>query len=67
MSLFTEQAPLLVTILVAGFAMTYMWRFLGVLLARRFSIESPLLRWIELVAYALIAGLVARMLIFPEG
>lgn len=48
-------------------AMTYLWRGLGVLLSGRLDAESESFAWISCVAYAMIAGLVARMLILPTG
>lgn len=52
--------------LVAG-AATYLWRGLGVVFSGRLETTSPVFDWISCVAYALIAGLVARMIILPLG
>lgn len=46
---------------------TYGWRFLGVALSGRITPSGALLDWVGCVAYALLAGLVARMLLFPAG
>jgi branched-subunit amino acid transport protein len=46
---------------------TYAWRFIGVLLSGRIDPEGPLFRWISAVAYALLAGLIARMILLPVG
>lgn len=46
---------------------TYAWRFVGVLLSGRIDPEGPLFRWISAVAYALLAGLIARMILLPVG
>jgi branched-subunit amino acid transport protein len=56
-----------VFIAVAGFAATDFWRFLGVGMAARIDETSALLRWVKAVATALVAGLVARLIIFPVG
>jgi branched-subunit amino acid transport protein len=48
-------------------AATYFWRGLGVLLAGRLAVNSELFRWLECVAYAMIAGLIARMVVIPTG
>lgn len=46
---------------------TYFWRGLGVLLSGRIRIDSDLFRWLECVAYAMITGLIARMIVMPTG
>lgn len=46
---------------------TFMWRALGVLISGRMQPDSDLFLWIHCVAYALLAGLVSRMLILPTG
>ena len=46
---------------------TYLWRAGGVALAARLDLDSPALRWFGCVAYALVAGLVARLIVLPAG
>ncbi len=46
---------------------TYMWRFLGIVIASHMHPDGALSRWFACVAYAVLAGLVARMIILPEG
>ncbi len=46
---------------------TYAWRGLGVLISGRLDAQSEAFTWISCVAYAMIAGLVARMLVMPTG
>jgi branched-subunit amino acid transport protein len=59
---------LLPTLLLAsGAAATYASRGLGVALSGRIDPASPLFAWIGLVTYALLAGLVARMILLPIG
>ncbi len=50
-----------------GIFATYFWRGLGVALARRMKAEGALIDWVGCVAYALLAGLIARMIILPVG
>ncbi len=50
-----------------GAVATYMWRALGVALSGRMRERSPVFDWVGCIAYALIAGLVARMIVFPVG
>ena len=54
-------------ILVVAAFCTYGWRALGVALAGRIGPNSPWLDWVGCVAYALLAGLIARMLLLPAG
>jgi len=56
-----------VTILVAGAAATYLWRFLGVVYASRLAPDSAVLDWVRAVATALIAALVMRIVLVPPG
>ena len=63
---FTDIATLAL-ILIAGVLMTEPWRWGGALLARDLDINSELFRWVKAVSTALVAGLIARMIIFPSG
>ncbi len=54
-------------VLLVGAAVTYVWRALGVALAGRVRADSAALEWIGCVAYALLAGLIARMIVLPIG
>lgn len=53
--------------LLVGALATYLWRCLGVLLSGRINADSALLRWFTAVAYAMLAGLIARLIILPAG
>jgi len=48
-------------------AATYAWRGLGVLISDRLDARGEAFAWISCVAYAMIAGLIARMLLMPTG
>jgi branched-subunit amino acid transport protein len=54
-------------VLAVGAAVTYFWRFLGVLLSGRIDPQSRLFEWVGAVAYALLAALIARMIVLPLG
>ena len=54
-------------ILVAGVGATAVWRLLGLFLSASLQEGSALLEWVKAVSTALIAGLVARTVIFPPG
>lgn len=51
---------------VCGLA-TYLWRGPGVFLSAGMDGRSDAFVWISCVAYAIIAGLVSRMLVMPTG
>jgi branched-subunit amino acid transport protein len=53
--------------LLAAALVTYLPRGLGVLAGRRIDPGSRLFRWFACVAYAMLAGLVARMIVLPIG
>lgn len=46
---------------------TYGWRALGVALASRIDPKGPLFEWVGCVCYAMLAGLIARMIVLPVG
>jgi branched-subunit amino acid transport protein len=54
-------------ILILAAVVTYAWRMAGVMLGRRIDVDGRAFRWASAIAYALLAGLVARMIILPEG
>ncbi len=54
-------------ILIAGWFATDIWRFLGVIAAGRLREDSEILLWVRAVATALVAGVIARLILFPTG
>lgn len=46
---------------------TYLWRGPGVLISNRLDPGSAAFTGISCVAYAMIAGLIARVLVMPSG
>jgi len=54
-------------LMTVGALATYFWRGLGVALSGRVDAGSRLFEWVACVAYALLAGLIARMIILPSG
>ena len=57
---------IILSILVTSLA-TYVSRFLGVLSSVRIKEESKIFRWFNCLAYATLAALIARTIIFPVG
>ena len=57
---------ILLSIIVTSLA-TYLSRFLGVLSSVRIKETSRIFRWFNCLAYATLAALIARTIIFPVG
>jgi branched-subunit amino acid transport protein len=62
----THTAELLILVLFCAVA-TYAWRGLGVLLSGRIQTNSELFNWVACVAYAMVAGLIMRIIVMPTG
>ena len=54
------------SIIVTSIA-TYLSRFLGVVSSVRINENSKIFRWFNCLAYATLAALIARTIIFPAG
>jgi hypothetical protein len=54
-------------ILIAGWAATDTWRFLGVFLGGQLSQDSPTLILVRCIATALVAAVIGNLIIFPSG
>jgi hypothetical protein len=55
------------TIMLAGFLATEVWRWLGLAVGSRLDVSGAPFLWVRAVATALVSGLVTRMLVFPTG
>ena len=53
-------------VIVASVA-TYLCRALGVLLSGRIRTDSDIFNWAACVAYAMVAGLIMRIVVLPTG
>jgi hypothetical protein len=62
----TELWPYLVLILV-GYLPNEAWRLLGLVLARGLNEDSQIVVWSRAVATALLAGVVAKLILFANG
>ncbi len=56
-----------VALICFGFLPSEVWRVLAVFLSRGVDESSPVLAWVRAVASALLAGVVARLLLAPNG
>jgi branched-subunit amino acid transport protein len=54
-------------LVIAAILATYLWRFLGTLFSRRIDPEGAVFQWVTCVSYAMLAGLIARMVLLPVG
>ncbi|MEZ5841152.1 MAG: AzlD domain-containing protein [Hyphomicrobiales bacterium] len=54
-------------ILIAGWAATDVWRFVGVMLSDRLTEDSEALILVRSIATALVAGVISKLVIFPGG
>lgn len=54
-------------IFVAGVAATAVWRLTGLFLSNGVSEDGAVIAWVKAVSTALVAGLIARIVIFPPG
>ena len=66
MNAFGGLAPYLVLLLV-GFLPTEIWRVFGLLVGRGVDEESELVVWVRAVAVAVLAGVIAKLTLFPPG
>ena len=56
------------TLLVfVGFLPSEIWRALGLVVARGVADESELFMWVRAVAIAVLAGVIAKIILFPPG
>ena len=62
----TDQSDLWLVVMGAIGA-TYIWRFAGAALSHKIRTESSIFQWFTCVSYAMLAGLVSRMILIPVG
>jgi len=48
-------------------AATFVWRALGVVVVRRIDPQGAFFQWVTCVSYAMVAGLIFRMIVMPES
>ena len=62
-----DIAQAFLLLLFVGLLPNEIWRWAGVAIGHRLADGSPVFRWVKLVASALVAGLVARLMLSPAG
>jgi hypothetical protein len=56
-----------VLLVLVGFLPNEIWRVLGLVLGRGIDEQSELFTWARAVATAVLAGVIAKLIIFPPG
>ena len=56
-----------VALILVGFLPNEIWRWLGMIFARRIDESSEIVVWVRAVAVAILAGVIAQILISPPG
>ena len=54
-------------LLLVGFLPNEIWRMLGLVAARGIEDDSELFKWTRAVATAVLAGVIAKLILFPPG
>ncbi|MDH5353777.1 MAG: AzlD domain-containing protein [Gammaproteobacteria bacterium] len=54
-------------IVIGSILATFVWRFLGAVVVRKIPAQGDLFEWVTCVSYAMVAGLVFRMIILPQS
>jgi branched-subunit amino acid transport protein len=60
------QAETFWIIVLGCAAATFIWRALGVIVVKRIDADGAFFQWVTCVSYAMVAGLVFRMIILPR-
>jgi hypothetical protein len=62
----TELWPYIAMVLV-GFLPNEVWRWLAIVMARGLDERSEIVVWVRAVATAILAGVIAKLTLFPPG
>jgi len=54
-------------IVLGCIAATFFWRLLGVIVVKKIDPDGPIFEWVTCVSYAMVAGLIFRMIMMPES
>ncbi|MFL1874823.1 AzlD domain-containing protein [Hansschlegelia beijingensis] len=63
----TPDVGFLLLAVVAAFFANELWRVLGAVLSARLDEDGAVFAWVRMVATALVAGLVAKLVLSPSG
>ena len=62
-----ESNIIVVFAIIATSLATFISRFMGAITSKKVSVDSKIFQWFNCVAYATLAALIGRMIIFPAG
>ena len=62
-----ESNYIIVIAIIATSLATFISRFMGAITSKRVSVNSKMFQWFNCVAYATLAALLGRMIVFPAG
>ena len=54
-------------IVLGCIAATFFWRLLGVIVVKKIDPDGAIFEWVTCVSYAMVAGLIFRMIMMPES
>ncbi len=61
-----SESSLWVIVIGSIFA-TYVWRYFGAVFSQKINPDSALFKWVTCVSYAMLGGLISRMVFMPIG
>ena len=61
------SSQIIILAIVATSLATFISRFMGAITSEKVSVKSKVFQWFNCVAYATLAALLGRMIIFPAG
>ena len=62
-----ESSQIIILAIIATSLATFISLFMGALTSEKVSVKSKIFQWFNCVAYATLAALIARMIVFPAG
>ena len=62
-----ENSQIIILAIIATSLATFISRFMGAITSEKVSVKSRLFQWFNCVAYATLAALLGRMIMFPAG
>jgi len=61
------ESEALIYIFAAGVAANGIWRLIGAVVSTGVAEDSAVIAWVRAISTALVAGLIARIVLFPPG
>ena len=62
-----DTSNIMILAIVVTSVATFLSRFLGAITSEKVSVKSKVFQWFNCVAYATLAALLGRMIVFPAG